>query len=71
MYRQITLTTPGAQVGHWHVTVTPTFDTSARELTDEHLAKRLPAGGSAEEDFAVRTTAISCCVETEFRGLSR
>ena len=39
VYRQITLTTPGAQAGHWHVTVTPTFETSARELTDQQLAK--------------------------------
>ena len=39
MYRQITLTTPGAQACHWHVTVTPAFETSARELTDQQLAK--------------------------------
>ena len=39
VYRQITLTTPGAQPGHWNVTVTPTFETSARELTDQQLAK--------------------------------
>ena len=39
VYRQITLTTPGAQAGHWNVTVTPTFETSARELTDKQLAK--------------------------------
>ena len=39
VYRQITLTTPGAQAGHWHVTVTPAFETSARELTGQQLAK--------------------------------
>ena len=39
VYRQITLTTPGAQAGHWHVTVTPTFETSVREMTDQQLAK--------------------------------
>ena len=39
VYRQITLTTPGVQACHWHVTVTPTFETSARELTDQQLAK--------------------------------
>ena len=39
VYRQITLTTPGAQAGHWHVTVTPAFETSARELTDQQFAK--------------------------------
>ncbi len=39
VYRQITFTTPGAQTGHWNVTVTPTVETSARELTDQQLAK--------------------------------
>ena len=39
VYRQITLTTPGAQAGHWNVTVTPAFETGARELTDKQLAK--------------------------------
>ena len=39
VYRQITLTTPGTKAGHWNVTVTPTFETSARELTDKQLAK--------------------------------
>lgn len=39
VYSQITLTTPGAQAGHWHVTVTPSFETSVRELTDKQLAK--------------------------------
>ena len=39
VYRQITLTTPGAQAGHWHVAVTPAFETSARELTGQQLAK--------------------------------
>jgi len=38
VYRQITHTTPGAQAGHWHVTVTTAFETSARELTDQQLA---------------------------------
>lgn len=37
--RKITLITPGAQAGHWNVTVTPAFETSARELTDQQLAK--------------------------------
>ena len=72
VYCQITLTTPGAQAGHWNVTVTPTFETSARELTDQQLAK---AGYRLAEVlkkiFAVRISAISYCVETEFRGLSR
>ena len=39
VYRQITLTTPGAQAGHWNVTVTPAFETSAHELTDQQFAK--------------------------------
>ena len=39
VYRQITFTTPGAPAGHWNVTVTPTFETSACELTDKQLAK--------------------------------
>ena len=39
VYRQIPLTTPGAQAGHWLVTVTSAFETSAREPTDQQLAK--------------------------------
>ncbi len=38
VYRQLTLTTPGAPAGHWNVTVTPTFEISARDLTDQQLA---------------------------------
>lgn len=72
VYRQLTLTTPGAQAGHWHVTVTPAFETSAAQADRPTTRQsRLPAGGGAEEDSAVRTFPISCCVETEFRGLSR